>query len=113
MSVGLGSFITNGWRAPTHAAGFVEVVPANYGTAGSRAGWRQRRTATVIAPTAGSSDARLRPFNGLIPIVWRLRVVDAAKLASIEAKSPVPLGTPVVYSPVRTAALLTGGGLPK
>jgi hypothetical protein len=104
MTIGLGSLLHSAWRENAFAPAVVEVVPANYGTAGSRAHWRDRRTDTVIAPTAGQ-DPRLPRYNGLIPTVFRLRVLDDAKLAAVAQKSPRPFGAPVTFAPPRTASL--------
>jgi hypothetical protein len=82
----------------------IEVVPANYGTHGSATHWRDRRTDTVLAPTAGQ-DPRLKRYNGLLPTVFRLRVLDDAKLAAVAAKSPRPFGAPVTFAPPRSASL--------
>jgi hypothetical protein len=110
--IGVGTLLHSAWRANAFAPAVVEVVPANYGTAGSRVNWRVRRTDTILAPDAGA-DPRLKRYNGLIPTVFRLRVLDAAKLAAVEARSPRPFGAPLTFTPSRTASLLTGGNPPK
>jgi hypothetical protein len=112
MGLGVGTLLTSAWRANAFAPAVVEVVPANYGTAGSRTHWRDRRTDTILSPTAGA-DPRVKRYNGLIPTVFRLRVLDDAKLAAVEARSPRQFGAPVTFTPARTASLLTKGQPPK
>lgn len=112
MGIGVGTMLHSAWRANAFAPAVVEVVPANYGTAGSRAHWRDRRTDTILAPDAGA-DPRLPRYNGLIPTVFRLRVLDEAKIQAVVARSPRPFGAPVTFTPARTASLLTGGSTPK
>ena len=105
MGIGVGTLITGAWRANRYAAGYVEVVPANFGHIGSRTHWRDRRFDTIVAPVSGA-DPRAHRYNGLLPIVWRLRVLDSAKLAAVEARSPRPFGQPVAFTPPRTASLI-------
>lgn len=112
--IGVGTLLHSAWRANAFAPTIVEVVPANYGTAGSRTHWRDRRFDTVLSPTAGQ-DPRLKRYNGLLATVFRMRVLDDAKLDAVARKSPRPLGAPVTFAPPRNASLaqlaptLTGG----
>jgi hypothetical protein len=111
MGLGVATFLGSAWRHNKLAPTVIEVLPANYGTEGSRAHYRNRRTDTILV---SGQDPRIRRWNGLIPIVWRLRVVDKAKVASVEAHAPQTLGTPVTFTQPRTASLLANGGtLPK
>lgn len=110
MGLGIGTLLHSSWRDNHFAPDFVEVVPSNYGTTGSLAHWRDRRTDTILSPVAGA-DPRLRRFNGLIPAVWRLRVLDDAKIAAIESRAPGSFGAPVAFTPPRTASLLGGNVL--
>lgn len=108
MGLSIGALIESAWRPNHFAAGFVETVPSNFGTTGSFADYRRRRFDTILAPDAGA-DPRTRRYNGLIPIVWRLRVLDDAKLAAVEARSPRQFGAPVSFTPPRPASLLSPG----
>lgn len=107
--LGLATLMRSAWRPHTHVPATVAVVPGNFGTTGSLADYRRRASYTIIAPP----EPRLRPFNGLIPVVWRLRDVDAAKIAAVEANAPKSFGAPVQFTPPRTASLITGGRAPR
>lgn len=102
--IGIGTLLASAWRANHHAPAFVETIPSNYGTAGSLTHWRDRRTDLILAPTAGQ-DPRLKRFNGVLPIVWRLRVVDDAKIAAVANRAPATNGQPASYTPPRVASL--------
>lgn len=104
MSIGVGESIAVAWRVNTHAPAFVEVIPSNYGTAGSRADTRRRRTDVILAP----ADPRLPTFNGLLPVPWRRRVTDEAQVAAVQARAPQTLGLPVNFAQPRVASLRTG-----
>jgi hypothetical protein len=107
MGLGVATFLGAAWRANKFAPTVIEVLPANYGTEGSRTHWRDRRTDTILV---SGQDPRIRRYNGLIPVIWRLRVVDKAKVAAVEARAPQTLGTPVTFAQPRTASLLANGG---
>lgn len=107
--IGLATLVRAAWRPHTHDVAHVVIEPGNFGTTGSLADYRRRQSYTIVAPP----EPRLRPFNGLLPVVWRLRDVDAAKIAAVEAHAPRPFGAPVQFTPPRTASLLTGGRAPK
>lgn len=113
--IGIGTLLNTSWRPNGFESGYVEQIPANFGTLGSvRRDDRSTGTGTphtVTGPMRGSQDPRILPYNGLTPIVWRIRDVDAAKLAAVEAKSRQQFGAPVVFTPPMTASLLTGGSL--
>jgi hypothetical protein len=102
--LGVGEFVAVAWRVNTHAVAHVEVIPANYGTAGSRAGTRRRRTDVIISPP----DPRLPLYNGMLPVQWRRRVVDTAKVAAVQARAPQTIGLPVNFATPRVASLSTG-----
>lgn len=103
MSLGVGESIAVAWRLSTHAPAFVEVIPSNYGTAGSRADTRRRRTDVVLSPP----DPRLPTYNGLLPVPWRRRVNDDARIAAVQSQAPQTLGLPVNFAQPRVASLRT------
>jgi len=105
--IGVSTLLGTAWRDNHFAPTVVEILPANYGTEGSRAHYRDRRTDTLLV---SGQDPRIRRFNGLFPVLWRLRVVDKAKIAAVEAKAPTQLGTPVSFAQPRNASLLASGG---
>lgn len=97
-------FISWHWRASTLRPAHVEVIPANFGTTGSFADYRRRRTDVVLSPP----EPRLRAYNGLLPLGWRLRVTDDAKIAAVSSHAQQPKGTSVNFKTARTASLLSG-----
>lgn len=99
--LGVGEFVTVAWRLNTHAPAHMEVIPSNYGTAGSRAGTRRRRTDVVISPP----DPRIPTYNGLLTVPWRRRVVDTGKIAAVTSRAPQTIGLPVNFANPRVASL--------
>lgn len=75
---GVGQF-TYGWKASNLRSAEVETIPSNFGTTGSLADFRRRRTAVVIAPP----DPRFKRYNGLIRVIFRNRVNDTDKIAAV------------------------------
>lgn len=100
------AFIRWHWRENNLRQAHVETIPANFGTAGSLADYRRRRTDVVVAPP----EPRLRAFNGLIPLGWRLRVLDDAKVSAVASHAQQPAGQSVSFKSPRTASLLSGEG---
>jgi hypothetical protein len=101
MGLGVGEFVGLAWRASPLEPAQVRVEHSNYGTLGSHSLWRNRRTDTIVSPP----DPRMRLWNALLPIVWRFRVMDAAKLSAVASRAPGVVGQPVTFAPPRTASL--------
>lgn len=99
--LGVGEFVATAWRPNLHAVAFTEVVPSNYGTAGSQSDLRRRRTDFILSPP----DPRIPLFNGLLTVLWRRRVVDTAKVAAVASRAPQTLGLPVTFTTPPTASL--------
>ena len=107
--IGLATLMRAAWRPSTHTVAHPVIAAGNFGTTGSLADYRRRATYVIIAPP----EPRLNKWNGLLPVVWRLRDIDAAKIAAVEANAPKAYGAPLQYTPVRTASLSTPVRLPR
>lgn len=102
MSLGVGELVRVAWRLSSHAPARVEVIPSNYGTAGSRSDVRRRRTDVVLP----ASDPRLAVYNGLLPVAWRTRVDDSGNVVAVAARAPQTLGRPMNFTAPRVASLI-------
>lgn len=92
------------WKDSNLLPAHVETIPSNFGTTGSLADYRRRRTDVVITPP----DPRMKLYNGLMRVIFRNRVNPTDAIRAVAAPIAPTNSASLNFATPRGASLSKG-----